>query len=35
MKNYRKRIADDILFGNPNCAEAMWYKLMAEKKANE
>ena len=29
------RIADDILFGNPNCAEAMWYKLMAEKKAND
>ena len=28
------KIADDILFGNPNCAEAMWYKLLAENKIN-
>lgn len=28
------KIADDILFGNPNCAEALWYKLLAGKKVN-
>lgn len=26
------KFADDILFGNPGCAEAIWCKLMAEKK---
>lgn len=30
-----KSMADDILFNNPGCAEAIWYQLLASRKVND